>query len=169
MKKIIFIILLCLFSNNIQSDEIIAYNTFHPTLKLSEKLTDINELQCMTENIYYEASGESYKGKLAVGMVTFNRMIKKHTTACNIVYWQYKKTCQFSWVCSGGKHLQKIIDKSWKDCYEIANTILNHSYNKKDITRGATHYHASYINPYWADSSKMTAKIGHHIFYKLRY
>jgi len=33
---------------------------------------------------------------------------------------------------------------------------------------GATHYHATYVRPYWAKSLKKMDKIGTHIFYKLR-
>ncbi|MDD3276456.1 MAG: cell wall hydrolase [Kiritimatiellales bacterium] len=34
-----------------------------------------------------------------------------------------------------------------------------------DNTHGATHYHADYIHPYWADSLRFLTQIGHHIFY----
>lgn len=34
-----------------------------------------------------------------------------------------------------------------------------------DNTHGATHYHADYIRPYWADSLRYLTTIGHHIFY----
>ncbi len=32
----------------------------------------------------------------------------------------------------------------------------------------ATHYHADYVLPYWADSLAKQVQIGHHIFYRLR-
>ena len=32
----------------------------------------------------------------------------------------------------------------------------------------ATHYHADYVLPYWADSLDKTIQIGRHIFYRLR-
>ena len=32
----------------------------------------------------------------------------------------------------------------------------------------ATHYHADYVLPYWADSLDKTVQIGRHIFYRLR-
>jgi len=35
-----------------------------------------------------------------------------------------------------------------------------------DITEGATHYHADYIYPYWADTLNETVQITDHIFYK---
>ena len=34
-----------------------------------------------------------------------------------------------------------------------------------DNTGGATHYHADYIHPYWADRLRYLTTIGHHIFY----
>jgi len=34
-----------------------------------------------------------------------------------------------------------------------------------DNTHGATHYHADYIHPYWADRLRFLTQIGHHIFY----
>jgi len=35
----------------------------------------------------------------------------------------------------------------------------------RDNTHGATHYHAAYIHPYWADSLRYLTTIGNHIFY----
>jgi hypothetical protein len=32
----------------------------------------------------------------------------------------------------------------------------------------ATHYHADYVLPYWADSLDKTVQVGRHIFYRLR-
>jgi spore germination cell wall hydrolase CwlJ-like protein len=37
----------------------------------------------------------------------------------------------------------------------------------EDTTNGATHYHADYVNPTWADIRKKTVIIGRHIFYRL--
>jgi hypothetical protein len=36
-----------------------------------------------------------------------------------------------------------------------------------DRVAGATHYHANYVNPYWASSGMMTARIGAHLFYRM--
>tara|TARA_B100000029_G_C17354029_1_gene880020 strand:+ start:172 stop:366 length:195 start_codon:yes stop_codon:yes gene_type:complete len=40
--------------------------------------------------------------------------------------------------------------------------------NKKliDITDGATHYHATYVLPDWAESKTKTGRIDDHIFYR---
>jgi spore germination cell wall hydrolase CwlJ-like protein len=41
----------------------------------------------------------------------------------------------------------------------VTDEVTNH-------THGATHYHADYVHPYWADSLTRTVKIETHIFYK---
>jgi spore germination cell wall hydrolase CwlJ-like protein len=35
-----------------------------------------------------------------------------------------------------------------------------------DITDGATHYHADYVRPAWADTKTKTIEIEDHIFYR---
>jgi spore germination cell wall hydrolase CwlJ-like protein len=35
------------------------------------------------------------------------------------------------------------------------------------VTKGATHYHADSITPYWAKGERPSAVIGHHLFYKI--
>lgn len=51
--------------------------------------------------------------------------------------------------------------------YEQAQTLIDlmESGFLADNTNGATHYHADYIRPYWADSLRYLITIGHHIFY----
>ena len=36
----------------------------------------------------------------------------------------------------------------------------------RNLTGGATSYHANYVKPYWAPTLKRTAQIGKHIFYR---
>jgi len=43
------------------------------------------------------------------------------------------------------------------------NVIMNYE-TMKDITKGATYYHADYVNPNWG--LPKTTQIGRHIFYK---
>jgi len=35
-----------------------------------------------------------------------------------------------------------------------------------DITEGSTHYHATSVHPYWADSLTEVVTVDQHIFYK---
>jgi len=39
----------------------------------------------------------------------------------------------------------------------------------RPITDEATHYHADYVDPYWAPTLLETEQIGQHIFYRAPY
>ena len=129
------------------------------------------EVECLAKNIYFEARSEPDNGKIGVALVTLNRV--KHpnfpSTVCGVVYQpsnipKKRKLCQFSWWCDGKKDV--IRDKMrYNDCITIAKHIL--SYRRKDITKGATHYHAKYVRPWWAKKLTKTVEIGTHIFYKM--
>ena len=137
-------------------------------------LTDPQELECMTKNIYFESAMESTAGKLAVAQVTLNRVKSRHypNTVCTVVYqgkhyetgFPVRDRCQFSWYCDG-KHDTPSMGKMWGESQKVAKYVLE---NKKllDITDGATHYHADYIeNPRWAIARHKTMQIDTHIFY----
>jgi len=137
-------------------------------------LTDPQELECMTKNIYFEAALESTAGKLAVAQVTLNRVKSRHypNTVCTVVKqgkhyesgFPVRDRCQFSWYCDG-KHDTPSMGKMWGESQKVAIYVLE---NKEllDITDGATHYHADYIeNPRWAIPRHRTMQIDTHIFY----
>ena len=55
----------------------------------------------------------------------------------------------------------------WEDAQELAKYVLLRQEELPDITDGALHYHASYIDaPKWAKKQKITTKIDTHIFYR---
>lgn len=87
-----------------------------------------------------EARGEGYQGMLAVAEAMRNRGHIKGVDGCD---YQAKN----------GDPIQKAF-RAW---YESEFT---------NLTNGADHWHADYINPWWARYGKMTAKVGAHIFYK---
>ena len=39
----------------------------------------------------------------------------------------------------------------------------------RNLTAGATHYHADWVNPDWASAYPQTAQIGVHLFYRQQY
>lgn len=140
------------------------------------------EIDCLALNIYHEARGEILAGKVAVADVVLNRVKDKRypDTICGVIYqsklssWWLEQgkevpilnQCQFSWYCDG-VHDKPLNNKAWQESKNIAkNILINGSYI--GITEGATHYHASYVKPYWSTSKnmKLTAKIGDHFFYK---
>ena len=122
------------------------------------------ELECLAMNIYYEARGEPHLGKIAVGMVTVNR-VKSGSypqTICGVVTQKWRKTCQFSWVCTN--KLPQIRHDVYTEIQDIARKI--YFGETKDITNGATHFHSVKVNPAWAESKRVTFRVGEHIFYR---
>jgi len=137
-------------------------------------LTDPQELECMTKNIYFEAALESTAGKLAVAQVTMNRVRSSQypNTVCSVVKqgrhhesgFPVRDRCQFSWYCDG-KHDTPSMGKMWGESQKVAIYVLENA-KLLDITDGATHYHADYIeNPRWAIARHKTMQIDTHIFY----
>jgi len=147
----------------------------------SAQVTSVNynEIECLARNIYFEARNQSLRGKIAVGQVTMNRVRSSNypNTVCGVVYQaEYKPSwktgnpvparnrCQFSWYCDGKP--EKILDmKTWEHCFMLAELLI-HGKLQEPIAHEATHYHADYSNPRWANYMQTTGKVGNHIFYK---
>lgn len=135
------------------------------------------QLACMAQNIYHEARNESTAGWIAVADVTMNRVKSDAfpNTICEVVYesphyrskvsgklFPYKNRCQFSWYCDGKSDEIKNI-KKYKQIMEVVKLVNK---TELDITDGALFYHADYVNPRWAATMNVTARIDAHIFYK---
>lgn len=133
----------------------ISYSTMIPSARA--------QIDCLAENIYYEARSQSRDGQLAVALVTMNRVKYKFSNSiCSVVKQRTVKVCQFSWKCESHS---KPEPKLYNRVREVAlYTYLNYGMIK-DITKGATYYHADYVNPGWKNL-KQTTKIGKHIFYR---
>ncbi|MCH2290631.1 MAG: cell wall hydrolase, partial [SAR324 cluster bacterium] len=71
--------------------------------------------------------------------------------------------CQFSWFCDGKSDLMRV--KRLRDVSRRIATLAL-LFPEKDITLGATHYHANYVNPIWAQKLTLTTQFGRHIFYR---
>src|SRR5205085_10886699 len=73
--------------------------------------------------------------------------------------------CQFTFTCDGSL-MRNPIPSIWAQAKRIASQALD---GKVFAAVGhATHYHADYVLPYWADSLAKQVQIGHHIFYRLQ-
>ena len=145
--------------------------------------TDLNaQVNCLADNIYWEARNQPTKGMIAVALVTRNRVLDDRypDTYCAVVeqgptrpswkdpskYYPIRKRCQFSWFCDGKSDKVPEFDL---DVYELAMIIafkVMHGQAMNDFTEGATHYHATYVNPEWAESKTKTIRIKDHIFYR---
>jgi spore germination cell wall hydrolase CwlJ-like protein len=128
------------------------------------------ELNCLAENVYYEAGNESYEGKLAVAQVTINRTnsSKFPASICEVVKQRNvingSIVCQFSWACN--KLDTSVRNKyEWDEAALVARKALTEPFVHDTMYKNnALYYHASYINPGW-NLTRITS-IGKHIFYK---
>lgn len=128
-------------------------------------------IMCLALNIYHEARGEPLVGRIAVAQVVRNRVESPQfpDTVCGVVkQGKYangvpvRHQCQFSWWCDGKS--DKATDSTeWAKSLNIAESvILGHI---PDITEGALYYHATSVQPYWAEHYSQIAQIDNHIFY----
>ena len=125
-------------------------------------------LMCMALNIYHESRSEEMRGQVAVANVTLNRVAsnKWPNDVCSVVkqgYSKGKKNCQFSWFCDGKSDTPKDT-VAWARSVLVANDVMLGYI--PDITEGATHYHATYVLPEWAESKVPVVQIGDHMFYR---
>jgi N-acetylmuramoyl-L-alanine amidase len=127
-------------------------------------------LMCLARNVYFEARGEPIKGQRAVAEVTLNRLASGHYagTICEVVHqkgWDPSRkryVGAFSW--TEFKNLPNPAGEAWKQAWQAAEEVYYGT--EPPVVEGATHFHAVYIKPDWAEGRKVIAKIGQHIFYR---
>ena len=130
-----------------------------------------NEIECLALNIYFETSAISLAASMSVSDVVLNRVNHRSypNTVCEVVkdgYREGRKDCQFSWYCDGKSDVPKN-SAAWEKARKFARDF--YVYKKYvGITEGATHYHASYVRPFWAPSLDRVGRIGPHIFYRIK-
>ena len=123
-------------------------------------------VMCLALNIYWEARNQdSIAAQAAVSQVVMNRVNDPRypDDICGVVTQKRNNICQFSWYCDG-KSDNPVNENAFLIAQVLAHNILSGQYI--GLVGGATHYHANYVQPYWADSLDKTVTIGSHIFYK---
>jgi spore germination cell wall hydrolase CwlJ-like protein len=125
-------------------------------------------VDCMTAAIAYEAGYEPLAGREAVAQVILNRLREPRfpKTVCGVVFEgsQRRTGCQFTFTCDGSlmrRLRSEVVDAARATAVSVLDGLT------PDRVRGATHYHANYVNPYWASTGQMTARIGAHLFYRM--
>lgn len=138
-----------------------------------------SEVNCLAQNIYFEARGEDIQGRLAVAFVTLNRVDSEKfpNTICQVVkqakyskWWKeeygkdvpLRNKCHFSWYCDGQP--DEIRNReAWIKAKALAEYVLEGHYI--DNTDGALYYHSKEVDPWWKKHYTKTVTIGNHHFY----
>lgn len=177
MKRLILsfmMIGLLLIPNSTESS---VYTSYYEPIEEREVVArDERQLECLSDNIYYESMGEPNLGKVAVAFVTINRVKDQSfpKDICQVVKQKEESVCQFSWYCNKKlkrKSRQKMEDKL-EDIHYLKSRLVaemvyaGHS-TLKDPTNGALYFHAKYVTVN-VRGKKIRARIGKHIFYDIK-
>ena len=125
--------------------------------------------RCLAMAVHYEAASESRDGQRAVAQVVLNRVAHPSypDSVCGVVFQGSERVtgCQFSFTCDGSLK-RKPAAASWTRAEAVADEALSgHVFRPVGL---ATHYHATYVLPYWASSLDNVGTIGLHTFYRWR-
>jgi spore germination cell wall hydrolase CwlJ-like protein len=126
--------------------------------------------KCLAEAVYFEARGEPVRGQIAVAQVVVNRAFSGYypETVCGVVYQNSHRryACQFTFACD---RVRDVVTEpeQWDRAKTIAKEMLDGRLWLPEVNR-STHYHATYVRPYWVRSMKKNYKAGLHVFYRPR-
>jgi spore germination cell wall hydrolase CwlJ-like protein len=127
------------------------------------------QLDCLAKNVYYEAGGEPFEGKVAVAQVTINRANSGQfpSDICKVVYQKnviYDRViCQFSWYCENAGVNRTIRPAHLQESYAVAKKVLLEGF-RLDSIKGVLYFHADHVPP--RGREERVTQIGHHIFYR---
>ncbi len=155
-----------IFGRPIVDDDGFAYST--ASLARLPRARGDAQWKCLSEALYFEARGESVKGQFAVAEVILNRADSRGfpNSVCGVVgqgAGRGKHQCQFSYKCDGRA---EVISEAaaYTQVGKVAKIML--AGEPRILTKGATHYHTTAVNPAWSRSFAKTARIGVHLFYR---
>jgi Cell Wall Hydrolase len=126
--------------------------------------------KCLANAIYFEARSEPVRGQIAVAQVVLNRAFSSFypEDVCGVVYQNANRhlSCQFTFACDG---IPDVVTEpaEWERAKRIAHETLDGKLWLKEVGK-STHYHASYVYPYWVRSMRKLTRIGLHTFYRPR-
>lgn len=124
--------------------------------------------KCLADAVYFEARGEAVRGQIAVAQVVMNRVFSGFypNTPCGVVYQNAHRhlACQFTFACDGIRDVVKEADM-YDRARKIAKETLDGRLWLPEVAK-STHYHASYVHPYWVRTMKKMYRTGVHLFYR---
>ena len=130
------------------------------------RLTE-QEARCLARTVFFEARGESLRGKLSVALVALHRAQRPRfpDETCEVIH----QTAAFSWYSDGKSNDPETYRgpanrRAWVTARRLVDNLRRGRLH--DPTHGADHYHADYVSPDWSRYFPRTARIGQHLFYR---
>lgn len=132
------------------------------TSTATANLSHVSEEDLVAATLILEAGGESHNySMVAVYEVIRNRAQRRNRSMRDVILARRQFSCWND--ISNRDRLFRHAQAHPK--YHIAQRIVQEK-TDTNITRGATHYHAVYVSPYWRTSYTETITIQNHIFYR---
>jgi spore germination cell wall hydrolase CwlJ-like protein len=120
------------------------------------------EEQLVAATLILEAGGEKDpRAMVAVYEVLYNRATKRGTSPAHEAFRRKQFSCWNNIEKRSALFRKATNHSKFDKAYSIVCAGKN-----TNITDGADHYHANYVNPYWAKSMTKTTTIENHIFYR---
>ena len=118
----------------------------------------MTSLMCLAVAVYFESRGEPLQGQYAVAEVVMNRVDDERypDTVCGVVF--ERKAFSFT---HDGKPDRLPKTPAAEKAIEVATNVM--AGLKMGIT--STHYHTTYVKPYWTSDFELDGKVGDHVFY----
>jgi spore germination cell wall hydrolase CwlJ-like protein len=133
----------------------------------ADRAVDQAQLFCLAQNVWFEEEHSDPGDRLAIAHVVLNRVADRRfpDDVCSVVWQRY----QFSWTHDGKP--DRVLPVIRRDYVGAWVEVVKASYDALtgrtvDPTDGATHYHASYVRPYWAGVMTPTQVTFGHVFYR---
>lgn len=124
-------------------------------------------VECLAAAAWYEA-GDDPAGQRAVIQTVVNRVNHPRwpNSFCGVVFEGFERQtgCQFTFTCDGSLKRRQPSSAAWKRAILRSEQALNGFVDESVGT--ATHYHASYVSPWWSGKLQRLTSVGPHIFYR---
>ena len=168
MKALILaLVFLASVSTSMASTTLPTFKELSELTTTSQKNSSKSDLYWMAMNIYHEAGNQPLIGKIAVGIVTLNRLNdKRYPKNIRDVVTEPQ---QFSWYNTRRANTPPTSNARWRESYEVAKLLLTKAIGSDIIKllEGATHFHATSVKPDWVNKVHRVAQIEGHVFYRL--
>ncbi|MDO5529897.1 MAG: cell wall hydrolase [Paracoccus sp. (in: a-proteobacteria)] len=129
-----------------------------PAVFTADRAEASSAQRCLAEALYFEARGEGVNGQRAVAEVILNRVDSRQfpSSVCGVV----NQRGQFTY--------RRGLPMSNRAAAARANSIAAEFLNgaPRNLTGGATYFHATHVRPSWSRRFVRTTQIGAHIFYR---
>lgn len=121
---------------------------------------------CLATAVFFEARSETIEGQMLVAETVMNRV--EHSAYPNNVCEVVFQRKQFSFTHDGNSdnmynYKTTSDEAARKNAIAVAKKIIHSQRQYPEVT----HYHATYVSPYWVNDMHYVTQVGQHIFYTM--